>query len=650
MNDNISILEQLTTAVEQSGANLAPTYQEYMPLAFAIANSCGEEGRRLFHRICHMSEKYCHDEADKLYGHALTKGTGKNSLGTVFHLAEVAGVKMDKKLANLQNLQPLHTHTRARVSYNATPDASEDNSPHAASTNAADNILSESVAENVVPVSLPLFPDYRWPAFLQTIMDCGDSPAQRDILLLGAVTVLGSTINRLVSFVYGRKKKYPCLQVFVTAPPASGKGALTWVRRLAEPIHNALMDTYQEKMKTYHLEKAKWDTLGKEKANTPEPEQPHLKMLLIAGDNTGTGIQENLMDSGGVGLICETEADTVSTAIGSDHGHWSDLLRKCFDHDRLAYNRRTNHEYRECNITFLCLLLSGTPAQIAPLIPSTENGLFSRQLFYYMPAINEWEDQFSGADTDYDSRFLTWGTEWKEVLDAITASVSSISLKLTDEQKEVFNFHFARVFGRAAAIHGDRMKSAVTRIAVNICRIMSIIALLRSLESLLPGGEKSGEPKENIVRTLIACPGLTPSARIPQENITDGIVPQFDLAIRADDFHAVLSLVEPLYRHACHILSFLPAGASTMPTATTIPQALFDRLPLRFTRNEAIREGEQAGIPAGSMDSMLKRMTERGQLVRLGRGEYEFSARIHTRTCVGVRESASSASLQDSRI
>ena len=205
--------------------------------------------------------------------------------------------------------------------------------------------------------------------------------------------MLGSTLNKLVSFVYGRKHKYPCLQVFVTAPPASGKGALTWVRRLAEPIHNALLDTYREKIKTYRMEKTKWDTLGKEKVNTPEPEQPQLKMLLIAGDNTGTGIQENLMDSGGVGLICETEADTVSTAIGGDHGHWSDLLRKCFDHDRLAYNRRTNHEYRECNVTFLCVLLSGTPAQIKPLIPSAENGLFSRQLFYYMPAIEEWEDQ-----------------------------------------------------------------------------------------------------------------------------------------------------------------------------------------------------------------------------------------------------------------
>ena len=42
---------------------------------------------------------------------------------------------------------------------------------------------------------------------------------------------------------------------------------------------------------------------------------------------------ENLMDANGTGLICETEADTVSTAIGTDYGHWSDTLRKSFDHD-----------------------------------------------------------------------------------------------------------------------------------------------------------------------------------------------------------------------------------------------------------------------------------------------------------------------------
>lgn len=95
-------------------------------------------------------------------------------------------------------------------------------------------------------------------------------------------------------------------------------------------------------MKAYRLDKAQWDMLGKEKASKPEPEQPCMKMFLIAGDNSGAGMLENLMDANGTGLICETEADTVSTAIGTDYGHWSDTLRKSFDHERLAYNRRTN--------------------------------------------------------------------------------------------------------------------------------------------------------------------------------------------------------------------------------------------------------------------------------------------------------------------
>ena len=110
-------------------------------------------------------------------------------------------------------------------------------------------------------------------------------------------------------------------------------------------------------------------------------------MFLISGNNTGTGILQNLMDSDGTGLICESEADTISTAIGSEYGHWSDTMRKAFDHDRLSYNRRTDHEYREVKKTYLSVLLSGTPSQVKPLIPTAENGLFSRQVFYYMPAI-----------------------------------------------------------------------------------------------------------------------------------------------------------------------------------------------------------------------------------------------------------------------
>ena len=618
--NNIDILESLATAIEQAGANLAPTYQEYMPLAFAVANSCGEQGRSLFHRICRLSEKYKHADADKLYDHALRNGRGDNSLGTVFHLAELAGVKLDRKLANLQNLPAPHTHAHTYAQEAATP--------------------------------LPCFPGYAWPDFLQQVIDCGESPAQRDILLLGAITVFGATINKLMSIVYSRKANYPCLQTFIIAPPAAGKGVLAWVRRLAEPIHEALLNTYYEKMKTYRQEKAHWDVLGKEKANVPEPEQPCMKMFLIAGNNSGSGILENLMDANGAGLICETEADTVSTAIGADYGNWSQTLRNSFDHDRLSFNRRTNHEYHECRKSYLSVLLSGTPAQVKPLIPSAENGLFSRQLFYYMPPINEWTDQFDLSDTDYDQRFTAWGKRWKQLLDDITAAVSGIHLKLSKEQRSEFNIHLSQVFSRAGAVHGDSMKSTVARIAINICRIMSVVALLRSLDALLMTGqeeeddETSGvmeKPEDDIVHRLMSCPGLSPSPHTPQENVADGVVSQFDLTVSPADFHAVLSLVEPLYQHSCHILSFLPKAEVVGQDAP--PESFIDLLPLRFTRNQAVQAAARDGIPEGTLDSLLKRMSGKGLLMKNGRGEYEFTSHVRTRMC-GCESPASSASLQ----
>lgn len=131
------------------------------------------------------------------------------------------------------------------------------------------------------------------------------------------------------------------------------------------------------------------------------------------------------MDANGTGIIFETEADTISTAIGTDYGHWSDTLRRAFDHDFLSYNRRTEQEYREIKKSYLSILLSGTPAQVKPLIPSVENGLFSRQIFYYMPAIHEWKDQFDNHDTDMESLFATMGEEWKRQLEKLKQEAST---------------------------------------------------------------------------------------------------------------------------------------------------------------------------------------------------------------------------------
>ena len=319
----------------------------------------------------------------------------------------------------------------------------------------------------------PLFPSYEWPRFLGQIVDCGETAAQRDVLLLGALTVFGASLNRRVRFLYGHKFIHPCLQVFVVAPPASGKGALTWVRKLVEPLHNRMMGDYYRAMETYKQEKVIFEQAGRARAEMKAPELPPMKMFLIAGNNSATGVLENLMDADGVGLICESEADTLSAAIGTDYGHWSDTLRKAFDHDRLSYNRRTNREYREISRTFLSVLLSGTPAQVQPLIPSAENGLFSRQLFYSMPATTGWVNQFGGTEgnNDLDRRFEAWGKEWEQRLQELVPRVSVLTFLLTDVQQYRFNDAFTRLFDTACITQNGTMKSSVTRLAVNILRL-----------------------------------------------------------------------------------------------------------------------------------------------------------------------------------
>ena len=42
--ESLSSLHLLTEAVRGAGADIAPTYQEYIQLAFAIATDCGEVG------------------------------------------------------------------------------------------------------------------------------------------------------------------------------------------------------------------------------------------------------------------------------------------------------------------------------------------------------------------------------------------------------------------------------------------------------------------------------------------------------------------------------------------------------------------------------------------------------------------------------
>lgn len=585
MSDSLS---RLVEAVRSAGVDIAPGYCEYVRLAFAIANDCGEAGREGFIALCSLSVKFNREKAERLFSNSLKKGDHRIHLGTAFHLAELAGVRLEPPS------RPRDTHaSNASNANNAAP---------VSHTRACDNNVEIEIEEQVDPFThLPFFPEgHEWPRMLRQIMAFGQSREQRDVLLLGGLTTLGASLAQTLRFLYGGKWFFSSLQTFVVAPPASGKGVLTWTRMLVQPIHDEIRATVAEEMKRYKKEMTSFNSLGREKAKAEEPEMPLNRMFIFSGNNTGTGILQNIIDSGGVGIICETEADMVSNSIASDYGHWSEVIRSSFDHDPLSYNRRTDREYRELRHSHLSVLISGTPGQVKPLIPSSENGLFSRQMFYYMPRVLHWINQFSLQRTDTSLEFQKLGV---------------ISLRLTDAQIVSFNEVFQTLFERSRKGTGNEMNSSVVRMAINIGRILSIVALLRIT------GEC--EEAEDFAASLRKSPRLTPDPQTCSDNIKDGIITRWDLSIQEDDFQAVLSLVEPMYLHAVHILSFLPAN-EVKNRGMADQERLFITLDTDFTYQSLLEEAEKLKIPKNTACSCLQRWQKQG-IVRKGekRGDYK---------------------------
>jgi hypothetical protein len=116
-----------------------------------------------------------------------------------------------------------------------------------------------------------------------------------------------------------------------------------------------------------------------------------------------------LADNDGIGLLFETEGDTLSQTLKSDYGNYSDTLRKAYHHETISLSRRKDREYLEVKNPRLSVVLAGTPEQVRRLIPDTENGLMSRFIFNMLPYKRYIRNVFATDDIS-KSRMSSSGT------------------------------------------------------------------------------------------------------------------------------------------------------------------------------------------------------------------------------------------------
>ncbi|TKC00176.1 DUF3987 domain-containing protein [Pedobacter cryophilus] len=398
-----------------------------------------------------------------------------------------------------------------------------------------------------------------------------DDERKRDVFLTSALVVLSGCLPN-VTGIYHQETVFTHLFSFVVAPAASGKGVLKNAKRLGDKIHERLLEESKYALKEYDKQKTHYELLKrnyKGEGEAPEkPEIPPFKLLFIPGDSSQAKILELLRDNDGKGIICETEADTVSGANKQDWGNYSPILRGGFHHEKISVSRKTDNLLIEIPSPCIAVALSGTPNQVGRLIASAEDGLFSRFIFYAFKSEIVWRNPAPVSHKKtLNQLFDEASTTILQIHDVLIQY--PIQMTLSQTQWSKLNQSFEGKLNNVALFTGEDAISVVFRLGLIAFRFCMIFTALRRFEN--------ADTSNN-------------------------------LQCEEQDFENALVLSDVYLQHS--LLIFNNLSGDEKKTDYKIPdnkQRFFDALPTTiFQRKEAVEIGKSFDLSARTVDCFLR--------------------------------------------
>ena len=537
-------IETYINALEQSGIDITDTYEKWRDIGFAISEEYGEAGRDYYHRISRNYSGYDHKECDEQYNKCLqAKGHGI-SIATLYHHLHQVGIKPKQQQQIVEVLQQ-----------------------------------PEEVKQPLPTIPTTVYNNI--PTFLQQVVQPSSSNEERDILLLGALTAFSACFPKLFG-VYDQRKVFSNLYLFVTAPASAGKGRLNQIKNLVNPVHKqkreqskTLKQQHQVEMATYNMNKGKSETMEK-------PSKPPERMLFIPANNSVTGVYQLISDNEGRGLIFETEGDTLAQAFKSDYGNYSDGFRKAFHHETISYYRRTDREYVDIERPCLSTVLSGTPKQIQALVPSAENGLFSRFMFYYMNIKPTWKNVFQTDTTNgLDEYYDQLGNEFFGLYKTLKNN-PDIEVRLTTEQQQKFNVFFEKLQTKYLNLQPDDYIATVRRLGLIAFRIIMLFSVFRIME-------------DGDVNQVRYCEDI--------------------------DFENTLEMISVLVKHSSKVFNDLPIEQKEVKRANR-KERFLEALPYQFSRQDYLNIADKNKIPHKTAEGYITKFVDAGLIHREAHNNY----------------------------
>jgi hypothetical protein len=433
--------------------DIAPNYEDFLRLGFSLA-TLGETGRPIFEHCCSYYKGEQTRDLNKFFTDCLHKKRDDIKIATFFELCRTAGVDISNPSADLQ--------------------------------------IEERMDE------LPLFPDWffdKLPPLLQKIVSHGDNVAEKSMLMMTAMSVLSSVMPNYY-MVYNGDRMEANLFFFVLAKSGSGKGKMKHCLQLVRPIHDKMLEQSLVAIREYKLKEAQMKARNRKKRRN-EPDEimmdpkPPFRVFIMPAESSGAAFMRMFYENGGRGLMFETEGDTLAYIFGKDYGSFSDKFRKIPHHEPMQLNRVGNSSvtinekeegtYFEIKYPCMSAILSGTPNQLRNLISTSENGLFNRFSFLYLPDNVDWVDQYGVND----------GKLYKDLFDSYAQDVyvmhmafecrgeEGVHFRMTPSQREKVDKYFRTLLLRSDLLYEGDYNGTVRRLGVIHGRLCMILTALR---------------------------------------------------------------------------------------------------------------------------------------------------------------------------
>ena len=382
----------------------------------------------------------------------------------------------------------------------------------------------------------------------------------RDMLLLSVLTNCAYAMPAMRLYhgcphhVYG-----PELMTMVLAPAASGKGIMNYGKKLLQGIENE-----------------------------------HGEFIYLPANTSSAALMSYLKMLKGRGIMMATEIDTLSKALDSTTGGFSDSLRCMFEHETISKLRKGQEELIEIPDPHFSVLISGTFNQLKPLIKSRENGLMSRFASYVVKQTQDfddrvWLDAEEGAVPQEVVIYEQLSKEISQRYAWMKKSKHYCYFYLTDAQRKSITRMFRGIYDTLRPAFGNEFDSILKRMPVIMKRIGMILTGFR----------------------------LDMSQPLPERVVCS-----------EDDFQTMILIGHKLLLHAAIMYQMLPTSKDAVPGEigqNLIQKQFFQMLPADFSKQDAVKTAEVLGIGIKSLERWLLKFVQSNDLQHISHGLYRKS-------------------------